>query len=435
MTRLTSHDPVFTGQPDKRKLTKFCSFYYTASQSGKRLKTRSLLRDRKITADMQLSTAYKQRLAKVGRIATAGALLASTIPAAVATPANAQLTSFSVTVSNTTPSATSTHTITFTPPGTTLTAINQVDWKWCTDAGTYTDTCTAPNGFNFSTTSATAAGFAGNAGATTGTFTAPTANTGRFVVTTPAAETAIAHTLVLPSVTNGSATGTRYLRLRTFSDTGSTTIDNGTGTYVVVNPVTVSGTVLETLTFTVSAVTSGACGTGGATVTATGATATTIPFGNFIPNTPRVGCHTINTATNASLGYTAKVFEVNAGASPSGGMCRQTASNCQTAGATGSTAAADVILDAGGLSSTAAAWVDGTTRGLGVNANGAQASGYNSTATDYKSLFGASGVVLSTNATSTAGVDTYVIYRADIAANQIAGVYQNQLFYVTTPIY
>jgi hypothetical protein len=324
--------------------------------------------------------------------------------------------------------------IKFTPPGSTLTAIAAVDYKFCAEAGTFGDTCTLPAGMTLSTTSASSTGFNGAGGASAGAYSTQGATILRFVPTVPATETAIVHTTTFPAMTNPNAQGTYYMRARTYSDgTASTPIDNGTSTFAIVNAVTVSGTVLENLTFTVAAVTSGACGSGGSTVTATTATATTIPLGNFQSGTPRVGCHAIKTATNAVGGYTTTFKHVNGGTAPQGGMCRQTATNCASTGGNAGVSATDVIGDTV-LNTTPAAWTNATTFGFGLNANGAQADSAFSGAANFRSTFG-TGFSVATNASNTAGVDTHITYQIDVPANQIAGVYQNQVEYITTPTY
>jgi hypothetical protein len=386
---------------------------------------------------MQLSSAYKHHLAKAARLATAGAMLVTSLGAAVISPALAQTTSNSTTITSSQPGLTNNqYVVSFNPAAATITAIKDVTLKFCVEPGTYTDTCTAPAGMGFTTTSASAAGFGTSGGATTGTFSAA-ANVVTFVVTTPGANEVAsnAHVLTFPGFTNPTSAGTYYTRVRTWSnDPPTTVIDAGTSAFAIVSPVTVSGTVLENLTFTVAAVTSGACGAGGDTVTATAATATTVPFGNLNSGTPKIGCHNVKTATNASSGYSTYVHEVNAtGAAPAGAMCRQTATNCTTSGAQSAVSANDYIADAG-LNGTAAAWTAGTTFGLGVGSVGAEAEP-SFTAATYKTLLVIAGVKVATKASSTAGVNTAVAYKIDIPANQTAGVYQNQLEYISTPIY
>jgi hypothetical protein len=386
---------------------------------------------------MKLSSAHKAQLAKIGRVTLAGAMVVGSVAgtAPVSSVSAGALTSISVALSDSRPNTTATHTVSFKLPSGSTTAINQVDVKWCNTAGTFEDACTAPAGFNLITTSASAAGFKANSGATTGTFSV-SGNVASFVVTTPAAEDpTMAHTLVFPGLTNGSSTGTKYLRVRTYSDLGSAALDTGGATYAIINPVTVSGQVLENLTFTV-APENGlvACGTG-ATVTAPSADATAIPFGVLTAGTSKVACQHITTATNAAAGYSVSLRHVNGGTAPQGGMCRQTAANCGTSGASTNTiTATDVIAD-NGLTGTPAAWSEGTTKGQGVNVNGTNAQGFNAGGTDYKSLMGALGLTIAAHTAPTNGDTQNVVFRVDIPAAQTAGVYQNQVEYNVTPTY
>jgi hypothetical protein len=194
------------------------------------------------------------------------------------------------------------------------------------------------------------------------------------------------------------------------------------------------------MTFTVASVPSATqCGTGADTSTVA-TTVTTVPFGNFNAGTPIVGCQKVKTATNAVGGYQTTLVEVNAGTSPQGGMCRQTATNCTQDGGSSGVSASDVIVDSTGgnpLTSTPGAWVAGAggTTGLGVNANGAEKATQFTTATSYRSIFGTTPVSLAKTTAPSAGVDTYVVFKADVPATQTAGVYQNSVEYVSTPIF
>lgn len=394
---------------------------------------------------MQLSSAYKERLAKAARLAGAGALVVSSFGTAFAPVVSAaRITSNSIQLSDTRPSATTQYKVTFRPTGTT--GIKQINLKFCEEAGNYGDTCTDPTASHsaaYTAASATVAGFTDGTGPnnTVDGSSSASGNVISIVLTTVGAtESAVTdHVITLPGQTNATVAQTYYVRMITYSDTGSTSIDAGETAFALVQPVTVSGTVLESLTFQVLAVTAGTCGTGAATVTATTATATAIPFGNYVSGTPRVGCHTVSTATNATAGYSTVVQTVNPGSAPQGAMCRQTASNCSSIGGSNTVASGDYIADAG-LTSTAASWTNGTTFGLGVNANsGRQPTGGGgfSGATVYKQVVGANGVQVATfTGPDTTGASlTYVVYRSDVPSNQTAGVYQNQLEYIDTPIF
>jgi hypothetical protein len=98
-----------------------------------------------------------------------------------------------------------------------------------------------------------------------------------------------------------------YIRITTYSDSGATTpIDSSVASYTVVSPVTVTATVDPSLTFTVSAMTSGAYQDGNISCANTvTTTATTLPFGNLGVGIAKNRCaqHSLAVATNANGGY------------------------------------------------------------------------------------------------------------------------------------
>jgi hypothetical protein len=179
------------------------------------------------------------------------------------------------------------------------TAIKQIDFKFCTQAGAFTDTCTAPTGF-----SATS-GVRGsdNITGTGRTDSSPAANSFRSVITTPATQSPTAVTYSLNTITNPSTTNTSfYVRIITYSDTGTTEIDSGTVAFatLTLTSMAVSATVLENFTFAVAGVASGTVN--GATINVATA-ANTIPFGTLAVGTPNIGAHDVTVTTNAASGY------------------------------------------------------------------------------------------------------------------------------------
>src|SRR5690606_22479217 len=129
------------------------------------------------------------------------------------------------------------------------------------------------------------------------------------------------------ATTNPTTPGTYYARVRTFSAAAATgPLDDGTSAFAIVQSVQVEGRVLESMTFTVNGVaTTTACGSGEQTNVTT--TATSVNFGNYSTGSPRVGCQTVETATNAQTGFTTTLQQYTAGTAPVGAMCRQTATN------------------------------------------------------------------------------------------------------------
>lgn len=392
---------------------------------------------------MQISSAYKQRLAKAARIASAGALVVSSVGTAVASPTFAQLTSSSTSVSTSAPSATSTLTIHFKPDAGKLNGVGFVSVDFCTVAGSATDSCTGAGVAGIVAGNVTTTGFAN------GTPTAATTSNGislTFGATTNPEVAATDHVITIPGATNPSSTGTYYTRIKTYNDTTGTTLyDYGESAFAIVNAVDVSGRVLENLSFSVvgesSITATNPCSAdaSGVAVTAanTNTTATAVKFGNMAAGTPNAVCQSVATTTNAASGFSTYVHLVRAATGTSsaavGYMCRQTATNCGANGWADVAANSDVIQDSG----FPGAWTNGTTKGLGVNANGAESvTDFNApTAKNFKSMGGTSGVQIATKASPSNGVKTYVAYKVDVPGTQTAGIYQTQFEYITTPIF
>ncbi len=180
------------------------------------------------------------------------------------------------------------------------TSIKQIDFKFCTQAGAFTDTCTAPTGF-----SATS-GVRGsdNIAGTGRTDSSPAANQFRSVITTPATQSTQAVTYSLNTITNPTTTNTSFFaRVITYSDTGTTEIDSGTTAFATLTStsIAVTATVLENFTFTIAGVASGGT-VNGATTNITTAAAT-IPLGTLAVGTANIGAHDITVTTNAQSGY------------------------------------------------------------------------------------------------------------------------------------
>lgn len=396
---------------------------------------------------MQLSSAHKKRLANVARIATAGAMVVSSLSVAIAAPAQAAaLNQVTLTVNNSRPSINTgvVYALKFRPVVTTT--IHTVKVEFCTTANTFGTSCTAPAGFSIDNLTISGASSATGFGAGTGnagTFTAPTTSTVQYVTGGSNPEAlGTDHVLNIGAVTNPSALGTFFARIQTFSDAGVTVVDEGTAAAVILNSVEVTGRVLEQLTFTVTGVaTSTACGTGAADTSNITTTNTTVPFGNYNSGTPRVGCQVVATATNAVGGYATSVEQYVQGTAPIGSMCRQTSSNCTNDGGGSGVSANDSIVNVG-LSNNPAAWTGNGTGifGLGVNANGGQRHTDFSSGEDFYRGFynGSNGhakVTVALNGGPTVAVNTNVVFKSDVPASQTAGVYQNRLMYVSTPTF
>lgn len=219
---------------------------------------------------------------------------------AILSPVNAgTFTSRSVTITDSRASATSvTYAYAFTT--TVTTSIKQIDFKFCTQAGAWADTCTAPTGL----TTASATRDSDNIAGTGRTDSQPAANSFRTVITTPASQATQAVTFSIGGMTNPSTTNaTVFARIITYSDTGTTEIDSGEAALAILTTtsVAVSATVLENFSFAIAGVNSGGT-VNGATTDITTAAAT-IPFGTLASADPNIGAHDVTVTTNAGSGY------------------------------------------------------------------------------------------------------------------------------------
>ena len=320
------------------------------------------------------------------------------------------LTNKSLTMSSTTPAATSvTYTVVIRP--TVTTTIEYMRMKFCTTAGAYADACTAPSGIAFSNSSSSISGF--GTGSTIG---APTFSTETLTIpiTGSGSETVgNDHTLTLRNFTNPSA-GVFYVRMLTYSDDGTTPLDSGTIATATIAAVTVTGTQLESLSVSVAANQSGTvCGR---TVLTTNQTATAINFGTFTSTTSISASQTISIGTNATTGYTARMEE----------------SALLTSGA-------NTIADFGGSSdaSQGTAWNEGTSTGFGICAEGTHSNttSFGTNPYYYLAITNASAKKIASYSGPVAATDTKVEFRVAVQANLAAGLYSNTVTYNVVPQY
>lgn len=206
-------------------------------------------------------------------------------------------TSAKLTISDSRASATSV-TYDFAYTTTVTTSIKQVTIQFCTTAS---GTCTTPTGITTTSAVRSADNFAGTG--RTDTFTGN--GTLTTVITTPAAQSTQAVTSTYTTITNPSTINTTFFaRITTYSDTGTTVIDQATVAAAILDTtsIAVSASVDPTFTFSVAAVTSGGTVNGATTNVTT--TATTVPFGTLAVATPKIAAHDLTVTTNAASGYT-----------------------------------------------------------------------------------------------------------------------------------
>lgn len=307
------------------------------------------------------------------------------------TASAAQITNRSVAIGSSVASASTTYTFTFNRVS--ATPIQSVSFQACTTAS---GTCTTPSGFSVS--SSTLPSQPTGLGAASG-WTVSTATAGSLRLSNSSNSTApsTTQTVYFGAVTNPSATNSTYFfRITTYSDASwSTPLDTGTIATSTAGQITVTATVDETLTFTLSSATA-ALGT--LTTSGTGSATSTM-----------------TASTNAASGY---AITVN-------GTTLTSGSNTITA-----------------LSSPTASSVNNRQFGLNLVANttpsvgsavsgsgsGAAASGYN-TSDSYKFVTG--DTVASASAPTNSNTFT-VSYIANIDGSTAAGSYSTVLTYIAT---
>lgn len=217
-----------------------------------------------------------------------------------------QLTNASLTLGDSRPTTQNTHTYEFThSQGADL---EEIRFQYCTTAS---GTCTTPT--NLVTSAATKGTLSGITEAEWSLNTG-TAGTPKLQHTdggdTVSADTPMS--LALGQVVNhdiddcenggDTSADTCYVRVTTYSDLGSTSVDNTIVTYTIVAAVTVTARVDPSFTFTVSSV--AADDVNNDITTSAASTFSTLPFGNLTANTPRYTAHELNVTTNTQSGYT-----------------------------------------------------------------------------------------------------------------------------------
>ena len=211
--------------------------------------------------------------------------------------------------------------------------------------------------------------------------------------------------------------------------------NSGSALVAVIAGVTVSVSVDESLTFTLSGVASSSCTQGG-TATAVTTTSSTVPFGasGLSSETFYKGCHDVIVGTNASQGYTVSVQEN-----------RSLLSGTDTID--------DTLCDAGDCTEviaagTTTAWATATNNGFGYTCSGSQCDAAFATATEFNQFpcTGADAVCDAgtgaetattpiSHATSTSAQTNRIVYKLSFDTVQPAGDYSNTITYIATPTF
>lgn len=300
----------------------------------------------------------------------------------------AQLTVRSLTLGSSLASASTPYTIAFTT-GSTAT-IQSFEAKVCTTAS---GTCTTPGGFSVTGSTFTSSTLVG-------TWTVSTATAGSLRASATGASstsTGTAKNMIFGSVTNPSATNSSfYVRITTFSDASwATPVDTGTVASSTAGQITVTASVDEALSFTL--------------------TSATVALGTLTTATTGTGTSTMSASTNASSGYNITVngTTLTSGANTITALASQTAS-------TQNSSQFGINLKAN------------TTPSIGSNVSG---GGSGVASTNYNTADQFRFVTGDTVATATAATNSNtftVSYIANIAGITPPGNYSTVLTYIAT---
>jgi hypothetical protein len=327
---------------------------------------------------------------KVVSLVAVFALIAVYVP--VSTASAAAITARKVVIGSSAPSASTTYAFTFTVPS--ATAIKSVDFAACTTAS---GACTPAPGFT--SASSTLTGQPTNLGSASGwTVNVATTTSLRLENAANATAPSAASTVSFSTVTNPSAANsTFFMRITTYStSTYTTAIDTGVVAAATAGQITVTATVDEALTFTLSAA--------------------TVALGTITTGTTgKDGTVAFTASTNAASGYS--VTYTGNTLSTTGGTIPAYAGSASAAGTAGFgfNLAANTV----------------PTVGTAVSGTGTAtaSAGYNS-ANSFKFLSG--DPIASVGAPSNSNTFT-IAYVANISGATPAGAYTTTLSYVATP--
>lgn len=339
-------------------------------------------------------------------------------PAAISHVVNAaQVTSRSIQMSQSTPSATGVrYKVQFTAQG----AANAVLIDFCSDSPIIGQTCTPPTDF-----SAASASFA--AGTQTGGWTMT--KTANQIRATGTAYSAGVVSFEITNITNPSATGSFYARILTYaSGFGNYTSATNVGTYVdyggialsTATDITISATVMETLTFCTSKSAPGA--------NCTNLDAPDVKIGSGSPavlDPSRVDIDTAHTqlSTNASKGAIVNIKTVSS--TTCAGLSRDGGSTCQLA-AIGGFASLTAGTGRFGLN------VANSTGDTGVTAD----ADYGTTAGSYgmnqTNVLGTYGDTIMSSSGPVMNADNLLTYAASPTSTTPAGVYSTTQSLIAT---
>jgi hypothetical protein len=348
----------------------------------------------------------------------------------------APLTSRKLTLSDSTPSASTTWTFTFSAPGTT--ALNGIAFQICTTASS---ACTAPGtGGNWDRSSASLTSLTYNGSAQAGwaldSTTAPCNAATYLCIKNNSSATATANPIVVTfsTVANPDTTNTSfYARITTYTgDDFTGTLDSGVVAASTSTAIVLTGYMPESLVFCTGATVSTTSGLPDCST----ATAGGITLPDFSPTTTSTATSQMAASTNAGSGY---VITVTGPTLTSGG---------NTIGAIGGTAEASIpakvggqfglnlVANAGGLN-YAALGSDVAAAPNGTNLRG-QPSVPFGTADQFAFQAATAQQVAASDNSSAGPTDAQIFtvsYIVNVPGSQAAGTYTSTLTYICTPTF
>jgi hypothetical protein len=335
----------------------------------------------------------------------------------------AQLTGAKSSLSDSRPATSSTHTFSFT--ASTTATLREIRFVYATTASTGT---TKPNGLT--TTTGTLGTLVNlNAGwsldaSSDGTLRVQHVGAGQSITS--------GTTISIPinSITNhaiddcqaggDASSDTCFVRITTYSDLGSTSVDTTIVTYTVVEAVTVTARVDPTFTFVVAAV--GASTVNNAITTSAASTYSTLPFSNLTAGTPRYLAHKLNVTTNSNSGYsvTMKMLSQMAG-TYSGNNIDPFAS-----GSVSWSAPAAWAEPTGATANTNTGWI-------GANTTDTDISQFDSG--EFGPVESTANTVMSSTTSDNGNTSIYVTYAIEANVYQPADTYTGTVVYNALPTY
>ena len=221
---------------------------------------------------------------------------------------------------------------------------------------------------------------------------------------------------------------TCYVHLATCTtvDCSGANLDEGIGTYTVVNTVTISARVDPTFTFVLAG--TGATTTYNGITTSVATTASTVPFANMTANTPKYAAQSLTVTTNTQSGYTVSVRALQPSVGEGLMQGVYTANHI------------DPFVAAWGAPTT---WTSPTgtapnvnTAWLGANTTDTDVSGWAAGTGLFGGISNSSNVVVMQKNSSDNGANpVYVTYAMEANVFQPADTYTGTLVYTAVPTY